>query len=172
MAKHTGKGSGKPAPEIVLTDKDVYKSQPESPKRPIKYTQEIGDAVCEDIAMGLSLRSALVPGDRPAARYWFAWLRENDELNKQYARACEERAEAFGEDILEIADNGTNDWMTVNGHAMPSREVLDRSKLRVETRKWLMAKMKPRKYGEKLDMTTNGKDLPGPIMRLDDVKKS
>jgi len=173
MAKHTGKGSGKPAPEVVLSDEDTYQPQPDpnSPKRPTKYTKEVGDAICADIINGMSLRSALKPLDRPNPLYWYEWLRENEDLAKQYAQSCEERSEAFGEDILEIADNSTNDWMTVNGHAAVNREAVERSKLRVDVRKWHMSKMKPRKYGEKLDMTTNGKDLPAPIMRLDDVNK-
>lgn len=173
MAKHTGPGSGKPAPEVVLSDKDTYKPQPdaENIKRPSEYSIEVGDAICADIIGGMSLRSALTPLDRPNARYFFQWLRENEEFGKQYAQSCVERSEAFGEDILEIADNSTNDWMTINGHPAVNREAVERSKLRVDVRKWHMSKMKPRKYGEKVDLTTNGKDLPAPIMRLDDIKR-
>lgn len=166
MTKRTGKGSGKPAPEVVLSDKDTYKAQPEpdNPKRPTKYSQGVGDAVCSDIADGKSLRSALKSLDRPATRYFYQWLREYEEFRKQYASACEERAEAVLEDAFDIADNGTNDWMFANGHAMTNKEAIERSKLRVEFRKWYATKIKPRKYGDKLDMTTNGKDLPTPIL--------
>ncbi len=73
----------------------------------------------------------------------------------------------MADEILDIADDGTNDWMTVKMGGkdvdIPNNEVLQRSKLRVDTRKFLMAKMKPKKYGEKLDVTSDGKVLPTPI---------
>jgi hypothetical protein len=73
---------------------------------------------------------------------------------QQYARAKEAQADAFAEEMLDIADDGTNDWMTKRfGETeveMPNPEVLQRSKLRVDTRKWLMSKLQPKKYGEKL----------------------
>lgn len=76
----------------------------------------------------------------------------------------------MSEEILDISDDGSNDWMEVNygEHTAwkTNGEALQRSRLRVDTRKWLMAKMKPKVYGDKLDMTTNGKDLPVPIIGL------
>lgn len=76
----------------------------------------------------------------------------------------------MADDILDIADNGSNDWMEVNYGGQESwqtnGEALQRSRLRVETRKWLMAKMQPRKYGDKLDVTSDGAALPQPIMAV------
>lgn len=60
----------------------------------------------------------------------------------------------MAEEILEIADDGTNDWMMrqgENGVALEpivDHEHISRSKLRVDARKWLMAKMQPKKYGD------------------------
>lgn len=75
----------------------------------------------------------------------------------------------MAEEILDIADDATNDWMADNydegktpGYEL-NGENIQRSKLRVDTRKWLMAKMKPKRYGDKLDVTTDGKALPAPI---------
>lgn len=97
----------------------------------------------------------------------FSWLRTHDEFLKQYTRAKEESADAMAEDVLDIADDGTNDYMTITKggqeYEVVNSEALQRSRLRVDTRKWLMAKMKPKKYGDKIDMTTNGKDLPTPL---------
>ncbi len=73
----------------------------------------------------------------------------------------------MSEDILDIADDGSNDLMTIQKgnteYEIENKEVTNRSRLRVDTRKWLMSKMKPKKYGDKIDHTTNGKDLPSPI---------
>ena len=97
----------------------------------------------------------------------FKWLREREDFAKQYARATEERTEALAEDILDIADDGSNDFMTITkgdvSYEVENKEVTNRSRLRVDTRKWLMSKMKPKKYGDKLDLTSDGKVLPNPI---------
>ncbi len=76
----------------------------------------------------------------------------------------------MAEDILDIADDGSNDFMTITKgdktYEVENKEVTNRSRLRVDTRKWIMSKMKPKKYGDKLDMTTNGKDLPTPLLQV------
>lgn len=134
-----------------------------------EYTQDVATSFCELISNGMSMRSACKEPGMPAPKTIYQWLRDNPEFNKQYELAAEERAEAMREDILDIADDGTNDYMERRLRNGTTKDVLNgeaiqRSKLRVETRQWMMARMKPRKYGEKLDMTTNGKDLPTPIL--------
>lgn len=137
--------------------------------RPSDYTQELADEICEGITLGYSIRTVCKPDHMPAISTFYKWLRTHDEFAKQYARATEERTEAMSEDLLDIADDGTNDWMERENkdgstYDVVNSEVLQRSKLRVETRKWLMAKMKPKKYGDKLDVTSDGKALPTPIL--------
>jgi len=137
--------------------------------RPTKYSQELADRFCELIATGDSLRTACKSEDMPAPSTIFKWIREHDDFSKQYARATEERTEAMAEELLDIADDGSNDWMIVNrkdgseGWQLNGEHV-QRSRLRADTRKWLMAKMKPKKYGDKIDMTSNGKDVVIPIL--------
>lgn len=137
--------------------------------RPTTYSQETADSICEYIAMGYSLRKVCEQDGMPVMSTIFKWIREHDDFSKQYARATEERTEAMAEDILDIADDGTNDWVEDerkdgSTYWRADNDVIQRSRLRVDTRKWLMAKMKPKKYGDKLDMTTNGKDLPTPLL--------
>jgi len=138
------------------------------PGRPTLFTQALADEICAGIAAGYSMRGVVNQEHMPAMTTVFRWLRENDEFRQQYTRATEERAEAFQEDIIDIADDGTNDTMmieTKGGFEMEvtNREVIERSKLRVETRKWLMERMKPKKYGNKIDLTSDGKALPAPL---------
>lgn len=84
------------------------------------------------------------------------WLSAHPE---QYARAMEARADKFAEEILEIADDGRNDtYVTENGEAT-NHDVIARSRLRVDARKWLAAKMAPKKYGEKVAIG-GADDLP------------
>lgn len=136
--------------------------------RPSEYTQEKADKICELLACGMSLRSVCNEDGMPDAATVFKWMRTNEEFLKQYARAKQESADAMAEEILDISDQANGDWMTrkigKEEVQVANNEAIQRSRLRVDTRKWLMSKMKPKKYGEKLDMTTNGKDLPVPLL--------
>lgn len=80
----------------------------------------------------------------------------NKELSDQYARAREARADKIFEEILDIADDGTNDFMTITkgdeSYNVEDKEVTNRSKIRIDARKWMLGKMQPKKYGDKLDV--------------------
>jgi hypothetical protein len=115
--------------------------------------QNIFDSICELIINGKSLRYALKEINLPAKTF-FVWLRENDELSKQYARATDERAELMFEDMFDIADDSTSDYIETDNGKQFNSEHLQRSKLRVDTRKWALSKLMPKKYGDKLDITS------------------
>lgn len=140
--------------------------------RPSIYSKELADKVCERIAEGASIRTACAPDGMPSISTFFKWIRENQEFAQQYARATEERTEAMSEDILDIADDGSNDLMTIQkgsqSYEIENKEVTNRSRLRVDTRKWLMSKMKPKKYGDKVDVTSDGKAIQGNAVILKD----
>ena len=84
------------------------------------------------------------------------WLKEDAELAKHYVRASETREKALFEELLEIADDGTNDWMAVNDPDNPgyreNGEAIRRSALRLETRKWVLSRMNRRVYGDKAEI--------------------
>lgn len=152
--------------------KTAAKDKPKSPRtppkktpkkngRPSKYTDKLADKICQMIAQGQSVRSICAKKDMISMQTFFRWLRENDKFREQYARACEERSYMHAEDIIEIADNASNDYMEKlegDGYIFNSENV-QRSRLRIDTRKWLMSKLNPKVYGDKLDMTTNGNDI-------------
>lgn len=150
----------------------MKKKEPKEKKpvgRPSLYSQELADRVCQRIIEGYSMRTVCKPDDMPAAATLFRWFREHPEFREQYARATEERTEAMSEDILDIADDGSNDLMTIQkgnqSYEIENKEVTNRSKLRVDTRKWLMSKMKPKKYGDKVDVTSEGKSIQ-PVINI------
>lgn len=108
----------------------------------------------------MSLRAALKEPETPSSETFYKWLSDDEIKAKQYAHACEERADSIFEEILNIADDGTNDYMTnKNGDEILNSEHVQRSKLRLEARKWVLAKMNPKKYGDKLDLTTGGENM-------------
>lgn len=125
--------------------------------RPPIFTQELADQVCARLADGQSLRSICKDDDMPAVVTVFKWIRENEGFAKQYARAKGEAADAMAEEILDIADDGTNDWMERHGKDGSvgwelNGENIQRSRVRIDTRKWIASKLKPKKYGEKLEL--------------------
>lgn len=142
--------------------------------RPTTYSKEIADSICEGISMGSSIRTVCAPESMPAISTFYKWLREHEEFSKQYARACEERTEAMAEDILDIADDGTNDYITRENkdgveYEVVNSDAIQRSRLRVDTRKWLMSKMKPKKYGDKVDVTSGGEKITSAPLIISDI---
>jgi hypothetical protein len=128
--------------------------------RPSDYTPELADAICARLAEGESVRSIGADEQMPDASTIFRWIRKHPEFCEQYARAKEESADAMGEDILDIADDARNDWMERRGEDdagwVVNGEHIQRSRLRVEARKWLASKLKPKKYGDKMQNEHSG----------------
>ena len=120
------------------------------------YTTAIADRICAEIADGKSMRSVCRAEDMPDKATVFKWLRDHPDFAAQYTAAKVESAEAHAEDILDIADDGSNDWMATNDPDNPgwraNGEQAQRSRLRVDARKWIASKLKPKKYGEKLEL--------------------
>lgn len=121
------------------------------------FDQAIADAICEKIADGESLRSICLSPDMPSKTEVFRWLgaAENAAFRDQYARAREAQADALFDEIQDIADDGSNDYTTKERPDGSEYDVFDaehvqRSKLRIETRKWMAGKLRPKVYGERL----------------------
>lgn len=140
--------------------------------RPTDYNDELADLICARLSAGESMRSVSRDDAMPCMTTLFRWLRVNPQFAQQYAKAKEESADALFEQILDIADDGSNDWVEqhsedagkaaykVNG------EAIQRSKLRVDTRKWMAGKMRPKKYGDQVNTNiTPDKPLSIEIVR-------
>jgi hypothetical protein len=135
-------------------------SQRRPPGRPSIYSDELATKICRLVAEGFSLRQIGDLPQMPHKRTVKRWLAEKPSFQERYAQAKEEMAEHFAEEILEIADDGSNDWIEREVESGKIIKVVDhehiaRSRLRVDTRKWLMSKLLPKKYGERLDVNTH-----------------
>jgi hypothetical protein len=121
------------------------------------YDEAVATRICEEIASGRSLRTICEDDDMPDKATVFRWLAERETFRDQYARAREAQADAMLEEILDIADDGRNDsYKDDEGNVRTDQDVIARSRLRVDTRKWAMSKMAPKKYGDKLDLSHSG----------------
>jgi hypothetical protein len=147
--------------------------------RPSIFTPELGTSICERIAAGESLRAICRDEEMPSSSSVFSWLLDAEKKSflEQYEAARAIQAELMFEELVEIADNSEHDELereSGNGgtYYVPNTEYIQRSRLRVDTRKWYLSKVLPKKFGEKLDLTSAGKAV-APIvgMRIiDDAK--
>lgn len=110
--------------------------------------QKVFDAVLADVAAGEATYKAL-PAHGTDFKNFYAYLNSDEELGKKYARAKLAGLERMADEILEISDAREDD------------EAVQRARLRVDSRKWLLSKLAPRKYGEKLNVS--GADGEGPV---------
>jgi hypothetical protein len=98
------------------------------------------------------------------------WLNNSDELVKQYTRAREEQAETFVDEILDIADDNKDDTsIDENGKLIINQEVIARSRLRVDSRKWIASKLKPKRFGDYTKIQAEVKDTSSTSSWLGEV---
>jgi hypothetical protein len=128
----------------------------------VNFTQDIFDAICERIADGESLRDICKDEGMPARSTVFKWLSQSAELADQYAHAREAQADAIFDEILSIADDGRNDWMERHGEGdvgwATNGEHIQRSRARIDARKWMAGKLRPKVYGDKVELSGPGEN--------------
>ena len=172
----------KPIPEGILSkiapireDDEIYKVRVKM-GRPTLYSKELTSKICKELTLGKSLRTVCKGEDMPDISTIFLWFDKYPEFIEQYEKAKAESADLMAEDMLDIADENTNDWIEVerrNGDTfnIVDKEAVLRSKLRVDTRKWIVSKLKPKKYGDKLDLTSNNEKLTGSVVVYKDMSQ-
>lgn len=143
--------------------------------RPVTYTRDVADVICDRLADGMTLREICRGDGMPPESTVRMWATDDrDGFAARYARARELGYQAMADELMEIADDGTNDWMKrqmQDGSTgdVENHEALARSRLRVDTRKWMLSKVLPKVYGDKLDLSsTDGTMTPAPAL---DVSK-
>lgn len=139
----------------------------------VEEKENILNDIFQSIENGNSLRKSLVAVGISSSTF-FIWI-ENDEVkSKQYARATELRAEALLDEMMDIVDDTSSDYVGMDigeGEASeivldkkPNYELIQRSRLRYDARKWLVSKLNPKKYGDssKVDVTSGGEKIQPP----------
>jgi hypothetical protein len=112
--------------------------------------QALWPVILGDIANGASLSAAIQRLD-PAPSYWWAkdWLRRDPELKARYIEAVEDRADRLAEELIELADQPIPTGL--DGPGMSAW--VQKLRVQVDVRKWAASKLKPKAYGERLDVT-------------------
>lgn len=135
----------------------------------MKYDAELAAKVLDLLAQSGSLRrvcrelgvsrNSIIP-----------WVVDNTEgFGDAYARAKEHGIDTLVEETLDIADDGSNDYMAAKDGVQLDTEHIQRSKIRVETRRWLAERMAPRRYGLKQGVDVTSSDG---TLQMDDTARS
>lgn len=117
--------------------------------RPTDYNQDIAATICQRLVDGESLRAICRDPSMPGFTTVFQWLGKHPEFANQYACARAEQADAKFDELEELAATATPETASV-------------VKLQVDTRKWVLSRMAPRKYGDKVEQTIQGPN-GGPV---------
>jgi len=123
--------------------------------RPSSYTPALAETICEKIASGISLKDVCKTEGFPDEKTVRIWALTREDFRPMYIRAREERAERWADEIVEIADHARNDYMEREFGKVVDHEHINRSRLRIDTRKWLMSRILPGKYGDKIELAGN-----------------
>lgn len=138
-------------PQDSTVETNTSNSQSVTRGRRSAYTNELGEAICSAIADGMSLRAVLARPGMPSKSMVMRWLADERyiEFRDQYTCAREDLADKLADEILQIADDGSNDtFLDANGNVKVNHDVIARARLQIDARKWLAAKLAPKKYGD------------------------
>lgn len=149
--------------------------------RPRRFDREMMDELVERIARGEALVNIVDDmHERGGPSYMtvLRWLRESEQdgadqelvdFRKDYAQARADQADFFADEIITIADDGRNDtYVDEDGRPKVDYDHIQRSKLRVDSRKWHAGRMAPNKYLDR-HITIGGRD-GGPIFVRETVE--
>jgi len=104
--------------------------------RPSDYTIQTASWICQCMSNGMSLRQTCEQDGAPHISTVLRWVRDIPEFREQYARAREDLLEHWAEDVMSVSDNPEID---------PNHK-----RIMVDSRKWMLSKLAPKKYGDKL----------------------
>jgi hypothetical protein len=138
--------------------------------RPSEFTEAIADALVEHIADGKSLRTfCLLSTEMPNKATVFRWLEKNESFRLRYNFAREAQADVLADELLDLADTlqmGTKTKVTDKGTETWEGDMIEHRRLQIETRKWIAAKLRPKKYGERVHQELTGEDGQPLVVRI------
>lgn len=137
--------------------------------RPTQYTDELAKEICDKIASS-SKGTKLLCKENP---HWpcqdtiYTWLKRYPEFSEQYTQSKRCQIELLIDEILEIADDESNDCLIdKDGKLVSNNSAVNRARLKIDTRKWLACKLVPKVYGNKIDIESDNTSMAEELRKL------
>ena len=128
--------------------------------RPTIYSKELAEIICEKIATSNKGISTICSEEgMPSRTSVRRWIHDNEEFRDMYARAKEDQADYLADEIIQISDTElktSSEFIGGEGSSTTISDNVQRSRLMIDSRKWLAMKLKPKSYGEKIDIEHTG----------------
>jgi len=118
--------------------------------------ESILTGIFKRVSEGEAVRNILAEKDQIDRDTFYRWLDDDEPKSKQYARAMADRNETLFEDMLKIADDQSGDLIDPDGEKKPNNTNVNRAKLMIDTRKWMLGKLDSKKYGDKIQNEHSG----------------
>lgn len=130
------------------------------------YSEEIAVRICSELADGKCLKEICLAEDMPDKSTVYRWIAAHDKFRDLYAHAREDQADTLADEIIHISDNtqiGIKTRTGKDGLEITEGDMIEHRRLQVDARKWVAAKLKPKKYGDKLTNEHTGAN-GGPVI--------
>jgi hypothetical protein len=142
--------------------------------RPSEYDPQVAADICHQVSITTQSLEAICNAHDafPSSRTFYRWLLDREDLRQLYARARDAQLQILADQIVPLADTDRIcEKITIKADGSREVVVLDqveRSKLQIDSRKWLLSKLAPQKYGDKQQLT--GPD-GGPIQIVSTIPR-
>ena len=129
-------------PSSTSDSASVIRDDQPKPSKPVEYTAELGNTICDRLVDDESLRSICAEPGMPAVATVASWISNNGEFRDMYARTRQFQADCISDDTIDLADAVSTEWVEkvrANGRVVrgPDRKNLPRCRLRIEVRQWV-----------------------------------
>jgi len=158
-AKPSKRATAAPKPKVKAKGAATPPKASEAPKKASKstYTTQMANLICIRLSEGESLKEIVRAEGMPDRATVYRWLLEQPAFCDKYARAREEQADTLADEIIAIADESPeiNEVRDKHGDVIDIKidsGYVAYQKQRIEARKWTAMKLKPKKYGDKLEL--------------------
>ena len=128
--------------------------------RPSLYSDALASEFCARVAAGRAVSRVCLDPDMPSQATVYNWLRSKPQFLESYTRAREDLLEHWANEIIDIADTSAIGMKTVTTTEgvkvtvqVSEADMIEHRRLQIESRKWLLAKLAPKKYGDRLGLT-------------------
>ena len=134
------------------------------------YTQEQIDEkfglILKDLLNGRSLRQSLQGYKMPSSETFYDWINNDEEKAKQYVRAKDFGLDAIIDEMHEIAADSSDVYVDEFGNKRVDGAAVQKKRLMIDTKKWDLSKKNPRKFGDRIDVTSGDEPIRNPVINL------